>query len=1388
MKDSLQIAIGIDLGSVAIKATVLDAKGRVHRQHQRSAKGPVLKNIEALLSEVTQGMDAENMALGVTGGAKSVFDGFGAAHRENDLVASIRAAAAIFPEIQSIIEVGGHQSKWARLGAGGTLESFFVNDQCAAGSGAFLEQQATRLNVDIERFSAMAAGAARSATIAGRCAVFTKSDMIHQQQKGVLWEEIAYGLCLALARNFQANMLRGRELVVPALFIGGGALNAGLYRAFLEVFGLSEKALLKVRAAQFFAAHGVALGALVTEKTTSVDEVVGFLERSSGFKKNTKSKYAALRPSDAVDEGEPRLCASSPVSAYLGVDVGSVSTNLCLLSPQGKVLDAIYLKTKGDPIGSLGEGMVVLRDRAGEYLNVLGVGTTGSGRHLAGKLLGADVVKNEITCQVLGAWHVLPQADTIFEIGGQDSKFISVKDGHAVDFTMNKICAAGTGSFIEEQSETLGVAIKGEFAKLAMKSRNPLDLGSQCTVFVDTEVVNACQEGAPLPDILSGLAYSVARNYLDRVVAGRTIGNEIVFQGGVASNSAVVSAFETILAKPIKVHPQNRVSGAIGAALAAKEQMQGQPSRFRGLNAVDSVDVRTFECKACSNMCQVSRVRLGEAVTFFGDVCERYTARESKGETARPPDLFREIEELLDSYAGGQATLGVAGIPRTLTMMDLLPFWATLLRSLGFRVVLSEPSTARLLEAGTRRLTAETCLPVKLVYGHVASLMAQEGIDFVLLPSIMEITDCYGAKSHMCPFEETVGFMVGTFAADRMVIPTVTLSSPRPKLVRKLRQKLSTYDFSEEQISEALDAAFAAQGEFYEKLRKRGAEVLSQDLGLAFAVIGKPYNVIDPFENLNLAQHIRRLGILPIPMQMLPVETNIGEDQEAQVPWTYNRSILRCVAEVSRDDRLFPVVVSNFGCGPDAFAMKHLDDSAQGTPYLFLEFDEHRGEAGLITRLEAFIDEVSHWYGRRESKRVSLGLPPRRRHEDLMGHRFVIPYFADHAWAFLGALRFASHEALLLPPPDENSLAYGEAISSGKECHPYVVIAGDLLKHVDTGVIRDGDIFIFPGTTVPCLLQEYGSAMCRELDRAGKTGVAVMTPTGSEHFDILGAPGMVRLGRGLLACDLLTKVKCSVRPYAADAARVDELFANALELLAKKLAEDRMGEALRQIRKEVKEIEKVEQPRRPLVGVAGDTYTRIHPLGNQGLFNRLEELGLEVWPAPLILDVIEFGWRRQISEDFDDGRYLDSFTTAMLFLRKEMESRRVRFMWGNPVEMAGEPGYREVLSRASPYMDEDANEMVLLNIAKMVDYAKRGAAGIINAISFHCMLGTVSASITDRIRQDHGMLPITTMVYSGKATADTDAKLEAFAHQVKSFAKSMREGKKHGSWLSAFWD
>ena len=1376
------VAVGIDLGSVTLKGVVLDSEGRILARHAAAASGALADGVGEVLSRLAA-FAPGSVALGVTGSGKGAFASLSAACRESDLVAAARAAARLYPEVRGLIEVGGHESKWTRLSGEGVLESFSLNDQCAAGSGAFLEQQAGRLGLGIAELSSLAAGAERAAAIAGRCAVFAKSDMIHQQQKGTPIDELAYGLCLALARNFRATLLRGRSPALPALLLGGGGLNAGLLRAFRAVLRLRDEDLLVAQDPQLFAAHGVALAALELEGRTTLAAAAEFLrvqERGAPAR-----GLPVLHRPDTHTLPEPEVADAGPVEAWLGVDVGSVSTDFCLLSPEGDVLDGIYLRTRGDPVGVLREGLGLLRARLGPRLRVLGVGTTGSGRHLAGRLLRADVVKNEITCQVLGASHALPEVDTILEIGGQDSKYVSVRDGRVAEFVMNKVCAAGTGSFLEEQGGALGVSILEEFSEVALSAGRPVDLGSQCTVFMDTEVVHARQRGTPLSDVLAGLAYSVARNYLERVVAGRPIGEQVVFQGGVASNAAVVAAFEVLLGKPMRVHPHNRISGAIGAALAARDGHRGEESSFAGLDAVDSVQVRTFECQSCANLCQVSRIRVGDDTAYFGDTCERYTARDAADAGARLPDLVEEVEELLESYAGGHPYLGTAGIPRALMMLDLLPFWATFLRTLGFSVVLSGPSTSRVLEEGLARLGAEVCLPIKLVHGHVASLVAREDIDLVLLPSILDLPDCADGRCHLCPFEESVGFMVAGFAGERLVVPALSLTAPRPRLVRELRDKLQSWDLSEERIGSALDAAYEAQDECYERLRQRGREVLDADFGLAFVLIGKPYNILDPFENLNLAHHVRKLGILPIPMQLLPEAQADLKALGFTVPWHYDRGILRALSAVRGDARLYPVVVTNFGCGPDAFSLRYLEELTRGRPCLLLEFDEHRGEAGLITRLEAFIDEVEHDDRPRRSRAVTLPPPPQRSHRGFEGKRFVLPHFADHAWAYQGALRFAGNEAVVLPPPDQETLEFGAQASTGTECHPYTVLAGDLLKHVEAGTISAGDVFLFPGTTVACLLSEYGSAMRQALGRRGVRGVEVVSPGGAELFDILGMPAMVRLGRGLLACDLLAKLHCQVRPYAEEPGRVDALFEEAFPRLAEGLAKDRVGEALRHVARELEALPRRDVPRRPLVGVAGDVYTRIHPFGNQGLFRRLEELGLEVWPAPFLVDSVEFGWRREMSEHFEDGRYLESAATGLLFLRKEMEALRVRLLLGTRVERATEPGYDEVLELAGPYLDRNANELVLLNTAKMVDFVRRGAHGVINAISFHCMLGTVSASLTERLRRDHDMVPITTVVYGAAGAADVDAKLEAFAHQVREFSHKRPRPDSSDGWLSA---
>ena len=356
------------------------------------------------------------------------------------------------------------------------------------------------------------------------------------------------------------------------------------------------------------------------------------------------------------------------MDAYLGVDVGSVSTNLVLLSPDGKVYEGIYLPTRGRPIEAIGQGLDIIRDSVGERLHVLGVAVTGSGRHLAAQLLGADLVKNEITCQLRAAVEIAPDVDTIFEIGGQDSKYIHVRDGRIDDFVMNKICAAGTGSFLEEQAEHLGVAIVDEFSRLAAASTAPADLGCQCTVFMHSEVVAAQRRGISTPDLCAGLAYSVARNYLDRVVSGRPIGRSIMFQGGVASNPSVVAAFRQILGTPVRVHPYAKVSGAIGAALLVRGARPAATS-FRGFDACRDQEVESFECKACANRCQVNQILIEQHKVYFGDACERYSSRVAGHPSNDVPDLVARWQEIEQPYlAPPPEPRGRIGIPRASTL------------------------------------------------------------------------------------------------------------------------------------------------------------------------------------------------------------------------------------------------------------------------------------------------------------------------------------------------------------------------------------------------------------------------------------------------------------------------------------------------------------------------------------------------------------------------------------------------------------------------------------------------------------------------------------------------------------------------------------------------
>jgi predicted CoA-substrate-specific enzyme activase len=622
-------------------------------------------------------------------------------------------------------------------------------------------------------------------------------------------------------------------------------------------------------------------------------------------------------------------------------------------------------------------GLREIEEELGSHLHIRGVGTTGSGRELIGELTGADTVNDEITAHTTGAMHVcrqltMPLVDTIFEIGGQDSKFIRIRNGVVIDFAMNEACAAGTGSFLEEQAEKMGVAIKDEFARLALSSRNPIRLGERCTVFMGRDVSNLLLKGASVADLCAGLAYSVALNYLNRVVRGRKIGDVIYFQGGTAFNDAVAAAFSVILKKPIVVPPHNGVIGAIGMALIARDRMlaSAKSSRFRGFNLQQvKWSSRDFICRACSNYCDMKEFLIDGEKSYWGDQCSDKFRKRSH--TDRQPviqDLFswrdRRLVQGLQSPRQGRQTIG---IPRAMFYYDRFPFWGTYLQNLGYNVAVSEPTDRATAAKGEEYAIAQPCFPVQVAHGHVQRLL-ESGVDYVLLPNVVDAeTPFMGTESKLCPWNQTLPFVVRAVQKlepkldGKLLCPTIHFRQGQQLVRMELRRLADQLGLPKTASDFAVAEAYRAQSEFAESVRRAGQEAL-QILRVrsepAIVLLGRPYNIYDRAMCCDIPNKLRALyGINVLPLDFLPLDGEDVSQINDNMYWHSGRLILSAARFARDNPYLHLIYISNFKCGPDSYLKSFLED-ASGKASLVLQFDGHSNDAGYLTRCEAFLDST----------------------------------------------------------------------------------------------------------------------------------------------------------------------------------------------------------------------------------------------------------------------------------------------------------------------------------------------------------------------------------------------------------------------------------------------
>lgn len=1083
------LSLGMDIGTSTVKLVLLKNQ-EIEKQWMAVHHGNPFVCLKKALSTLELAMDTP-FSLCVTGSnTEALLEQDSAIPSLGDIPAIVEGVRWIIPQVGSVIEIGSQGARFI-TDLQSRAPQFSVNEHCAGGTGSFFEDQMSRVGCKLEDYSSLVKQAQSVPRLSGRCAVFAKTDIIHRQQEGVSTPDILLGLCYAMIRNYKVTIVRRLPICKPVVFCGGVTCNAGVIRAIRDVFGLSEKELIVPEFARYEAALGAALKASGSftlrqlndslDRTRTTHHMVGTLPK--------------LELRSGTSLAEPNATKIIPESGCaLGIDIGSTSTDLVLVGADGELVDFQYLRTAGDPEGAVRKGLASIRQRFGD-IRFTAVGVTGSGRERVGKRIGADAVRDEITAQAKGAAHWVPEVDTVFEIGGQDSKYISIRDGEVVDFQMNKICAAGTGSFVEEQAVRMGIPL-AEFGPLALSAEHPAALGERCTVFIETAIASASAEGISRADIAAGLCHSIVQNYLHKVVGSKPVGQHIVLQGGVDYNPGIVAAFQSAYGDRIQVSPVFSISGAYGVALLAQEAVGDAPSQFVGFDspAQAADDSRSAEIQ-------------------------------------KNIDFYKQADKLLlEGYTGKRdPRKKTVGVPFALMIHKFFPMANAFFTSLGFNVVLTDPTSEETIRLAQQTAQGETCYPVKLIYGHMQQLIDQK-VDYIFLPTIHTMKHEKSRVKHNygCVYMQTAAVSI----ANALDIESkgITLLSP-----------VFDLDFGQEAMASAmlgLSRILGIPKPFCAKallsgamaVRRHTAAVEKQGKALlatlrpddkVLVLITRNYGVSDPILNMGIPELLLERGYKVITLSHLPGHALDISDEYENLYYPFGQHILSGAKLIAHHPNLYAVYLTNHGCGPDTM-LSHLFKQEMGDkPYLQIEVDEHFSNVGVITRIEAFLNSLNH--------RPVEVLPKDFVLEQVEIHPchlpavpekdfpLWLPPLGEYTASLTGYFRAQGVDAHALPHLSAHALSLGRAETGAKEYLPFPALLGGILAQQEADPAPAQ--FLIPQTQGAEADGQYARVIRAVLDRRGNQSAKLVSPM----LETLPATAQDRdaLFRALLAGDIL---------------------------------------------------------------------------------------------------------------------------------------------------------------------------------------------------------------------------------------------------------------------------
>lgn len=1280
--------MGLDIGSTTVKLVVLDQSSSVlyaryerHRSEVRATVAELLR--EALL---TPRLREHAFTLAATGSGAIAFAAEYGIPFVQEVIASAESIRRRLPGVDIAIELGGEDAKITFF-TGGVEQR--MNETCAGGTGAFIDQMAAFLDTDAAGLDELASHSRTLYPIASRCGVFAKTDVLPLLNEGCAREDIAASIFQAVVEQTIGGLACGRVVEGKVAFLGGPlAFLPSLRRRFVETLHLSEENALFPEGAEYFVAMGTAMQALyqrevpgtqqVGERAWTTEELSALVEELQASQdkgqqfslpplfKNEEElelfrKRHASHTAARADIRTLQGAVQNPAPVYLGIDAGSTTIKSVLLDREGRILHTTYAPSQGRPLAAAIAILKEIYALLPAQVRIAGCGVTGYGGGLLKAGLHADIDEVETLAHCKAAQFFLPEVSFVLDIGGQDIKCLHVKDGMVDRIQLNEACSAGCGSFIETFAKSLGMDLS-TFVEEALHAQHTVDLGTRCTVFMNSRVKQAQKEGRSVGDIAAGLSYSVIKNALYKVIkisSTEELGDHVIAQGGSFRNDALLRALELCLGREVLRLDIAGLMGAFGAALLARENAAPASSLLsREEVAAFSVESSVTRCKGCSNHCLLTVSRFSDGSRFVsGNRCERGANKQRTGEEA-PNLVAYKYERLFAPYVPlplNKAPRGVIGIPRVLNMYEDYPFWFTLFTKLGFRVELSSPSSKKQYGKALSTIPSQTvCYPAKLSHGHLLELI-DRGVKRIFYPCRAFERREFASQENRynCPvvggYPELLRNNISLLRERGVQLICPFLPVEKDGLARMLPRLQLFKKISLPELERALCEAFREKKRFKDDICKKAKEVLSylEDTGrMGVILAGHPYH-IDPEVHHGIPELITAAGLAVLTEDVVAPLAPEPEHLRVVDQWTYHARLYRAALFAADSDSISLIQLVSFGCGLDAVTADQVQEilEQKGRLYTQIKIDEGANLGAARIRVRSLLATMKErrkqtQKARATTKQCLFSLqemekdsPPAFTEEMRRTHTILIPQMSPMHFRFLPSmLRACGYKAELLPVVDRAAVEEGLRHVNNDVCYPAITVIGQLIQALQSGKYdRSRVALILSQTGGGCRATNYISFLRKALKECGLADIPVLS------FNLSGMcrnPGFKITGRMLLKSaqailcgDCLMRLLYRTRPYESLLGSAEELAERWAVVLEGDILCGTLRSTYTHLWQAVKDFDALplrDAPRRPRVGLVGEILLKYHPNANNNAVKIVESEGGEA-VLPDFTDFILYG-------------------------------------------------------------------------------------------------------------------------------------------------------------------